>query len=72
MRKNSTEYEKTSGLTLTVVRREHADNVPEGQVISQNPETRNRTCKEVDKVEVVVSKGAEKKHVKSLCTYSDD
>jgi len=54
------DYEKSSGLTIDIVRREYSPTVQEGRVISQTPNGKTEIEKG-GKVKVVVSKGPEKK-----------
>jgi beta-lactam-binding protein with PASTA domain len=58
------QYEKTSGFTIVRTER-HSEDIPAGQVMMQNPE-KGKEIEKGGKVEVVVSKGAEKKPVKSI------
>lgn len=60
--KELAQYEKTSGLVITVLRSEPSEKVPEGQVISQQP-GKGAELSKGGRVSVVVSQGAEKKHV---------
>ena len=71
IKKHLNDYAKTSGFNIKVVKEEYSPTVPAGQVIWQNP----RQGTEIErgrKVEVVLSKGEEKKPVKIIVTYSDD
>ncbi|HJF32841.1 MAG TPA: Stk1 family PASTA domain-containing Ser/Thr kinase [Sporosarcina psychrophila] len=54
------DYEKSSGFEIKVTKSEHSDTVSEGLVIRQSP-SRGAKIKPGGTVEVVVSKGAEKK-----------
>lgn len=54
------DYEESSGLTINTVREDYSSTVPKGSVISQTPNGKTEIVKG-GKVEVVVSKGPEKK-----------
>ncbi len=59
------DYEKESGLAVTIERSEHSNSVSEGQVISQKPESGTKIAKG-QKVSVVISKGKEKQPIKHI------
>lgn len=56
-----TEYAKTSGFNITIVREEFSSSIEQGRVISQKPAAGE--VEKGQKVEVVLSKGADKKPV---------
>lgn len=57
------QYAKTSGFNIRIVNREESDTVKEGHVISQEPSA-NTDLEIGETVDVVISKGKEKKPVK--------
>ncbi|WP_342509367.1 Stk1 family PASTA domain-containing Ser/Thr kinase [Sporosarcina sp. FSL K6-2383] len=59
------DYAKTSGFAIKVVREEYSPTVPVGQVIWQSPK-QGTDMKVGDKVEVALSKGEEKKPLKTI------
>lgn len=59
------DYERTSGLNVTIERREHSNSTPEGQVISQKPSAGARIEKG-QTVRVVISKGKEQQPIKHI------
>ncbi|MBE1553510.1 Stk1 family PASTA domain-containing Ser/Thr kinase [Sporosarcina limicola] len=59
------DYEKTSGFKIIVVGEKHSATIEAGHVLSQRPSARTKIAKG-GKVEVVMSKGVEKKPVKSI------
>lgn len=59
-----TEYAKTSGFNITIVREDFSSTVQQGRVISQKPAAGE--VEKTQKVEVILSKGAEKKPVRHI------
>lgn len=59
------EYEKSSGLDISIVSRDNSDSVPAGQVISQKPSAGTKLEKGSE-VKVVLSKGKEQQPVKYI------
>lgn len=57
------EYERSSGLKVRVKSQEHSENVPTGEVISQEPKA-NKQVEAGATIEVVISKGPAAKSVK--------
>ena len=59
-----TEYAKTSGFNITIVREDFSSTVQQGRVISQKPAAGE--VEKSKKIEVILSKGAEKKPVRHI------
>lgn len=59
------DYEKSSGLDISITNRAYSNSVPEGQVISQTPSASTELEKGAE-VKVVLSRGKEKKPVKHI------
>lgn len=60
-----TQYAKTSGFNITIVREEFSSTVQQGRVISQKPAA-GAAVEKSQKVEVILSKGAEKKPIRHI------